>query len=56
MKTIHLIMQNADLTERTFEEELKEIEDEVDLAIGSSTPEDLPDDEENEEGPVDKSP
>ena len=47
LRTIHTWLQNRDVTDLDFEEEVAMIEEEEDLALGSSNPEDLVDDEDD---------
>jgi hypothetical protein len=47
LEQIHLHLQKKDLTELDFEEEIAKIEEEEQLSIGSSNPDDLEDGDPN---------
>lgn len=44
-RSVHNYLRSKDVTSMTFEAELEEIETEMEIGIGSSTPEDLPEDD-----------
>ena len=48
LQTVHSWMREKDVTQKEFEDELQEIEEETELAIGSSREDDLPEEEEED--------